>query len=66
MQETLHCIGNGNDYGGITLKSSDQNFIHFNTTMNEHVFKCIIQYLEERFQNIKGGDQTMLAIWPLA
>ena len=37
--------------------------------MNEHVFKCIIfQYLKERFQkfNIKGGDQTMLAIWPLA
>lgn len=69
LEETPHSIGDGKDYKGITLKRSAQDFIHFNKTTKECVIKCIIQYLEERFQNIT--DQTLLAmsvfdttLWP--
>ena len=71
LQETVQSIGDGSDYQGITLKRGDQDLIRFNTTTKPRVINCIISYLEQRFQNIKGADQTLLAmsvfdttLWP--
>lgn len=45
--------------------------IQFNNTIKPQVINCINAYLEQRFENIKGSDQTLLAmsvfditLWP--
>ena len=43
-------------------KRGDQDLIQFNNTTNPRVINCINAYLEQRFENIKGSDQTLLAM----
>lgn len=71
LQEAVQSIGDGNDYQGITLKRGEQDLIQFNNTTKPQVINCINAYLEQRFENIKGSDQTLLAmsvfditLWP--
>ena len=71
LQEAVQSIGDGNDYQGITLKRGEQDLILFNKTTKPWVINCINTYLEQRFENIKGSNQTLLAmsvfditLWP--
>lgn len=62
LQEAVQSIGDGNGYQGVTLKRGEQDLIQFNNTTKPWVINCINTYLEQRFENIKGSDQTLLAM----